>query len=106
TSLPRSTTSTPRRPPNVPRSGPPASELPGLPAPAMWVPPASVTGMHAGSISGRSPGTRIERADAGAEAFGDPHQLGLEDIGTPLSEATFVVVDLETTGSSAREGGI
>jgi len=72
----------------------------------MWVPPASVTGMHAGSISGRSPGTRIERADAGAEAFGDPHQLGLEDIGTPLSEATFVVVDLETTGSSAREGGI
>ncbi|WP_246464895.1 DEDD exonuclease domain-containing protein [Ruania alkalisoli] len=35
-----------------------------------------------------------------------PVQLGLDEIGTPLVEATFVVVDLETTGGSPRESAI
>ena len=33
-------------------------------------------------------------------------QLSLEDLGTPLSEVTFCVVDLETTGGSPRQNGI
>lgn len=35
-----------------------------------------------------------------------PMQLTTDDLGTPLAEVTFVVVDLETTGGSPREGGI
>jgi DNA polymerase-3 subunit epsilon len=31
-------------------------------------------------------------------------QLSMADLGTPLSEVTFVAIDLETTGSSARSG--
>lgn len=31
-------------------------------------------------------------------------QLSLDDLGTPLSEVTFCVLDLETTGGSARNG--
>lgn len=34
------------------------------------------------------------------------HQTSLEELGDPLSEATFVVVDLETTGARADESGI
>ena len=30
----------------------------------------------------------------------------LDDLGTPLSDVTFVVVDLETTGGSPSECGI
>jgi len=37
---------------------------------------------------------------------GTPVQLGLDEIGTPLSEVTFVVVDLETTGGTPAECGI
>ena len=33
-------------------------------------------------------------------------QPTLEDLGTPLREVTFVVVDLETTGGSAHESAI
>ena len=36
----------------------------------------------------------------------DPHQLSLEDLGTPLSKVTFCVIDLETTGGSAESCGI
>lgn len=35
---------------------------------------------------------------------GRAHQPTLEDVGTPLSEVTFVVVDLETTGGSPAAG--
>ncbi|ASR54732.1 DEDD exonuclease domain-containing protein [Cellulomonas sp. PSBB021] len=35
-----------------------------------------------------------------------PVQLALDEIGTPLSEVTFVVVDLETTGGTPAECGI
>ncbi|MFM8895937.1 MAG: DEDD exonuclease domain-containing protein, partial [Actinomycetales bacterium] len=34
------------------------------------------------------------------------HQLTIDDCGTPLSEATFVVIDLETTGGSPASAGI
>lgn len=33
-------------------------------------------------------------------------QASFADLGTPLADATFVVVDLETTGGSPQEGGI
>ncbi|HLS65208.1 MAG TPA: DEDD exonuclease domain-containing protein [Ruania sp.] len=62
--------------------------------------------MRAGLFTAARPGGRIDRPDAGAGAMGQPVQLGLEDIGTPLFDATFVVVDLETTGGSARESAI
>lgn len=39
-------------------------------------------------------------------AVGTPVQLGLDEIGTPLSDVTFVVVDLETTGGTPAENGI
>lgn len=32
-----------------------------------------------------------------------PHQTSFEELGTPLSEVTFCVLDLETTGGSARD---
>jgi DNA polymerase-3 subunit epsilon len=34
------------------------------------------------------------------------HQLTLDDLGTPLIDVTFCVVDLETTGSKPQEAGI
>jgi DNA polymerase-3 subunit epsilon len=39
-------------------------------------------------------------------AFGAPRQQSLADLGTPLSETTFVVLDLETTGGSANTDAI
>jgi DNA polymerase-3 subunit epsilon len=39
-------------------------------------------------------------APAPPAALGVPHQQSLADLGTPLSETTFVVLDLETTGGS------
>ena len=38
--------------------------------------------------------------------IGEITQMSLEDMGTPLSEITFVVVDLETTGGSPIDAGI
>jgi DNA polymerase-3 subunit epsilon len=35
-----------------------------------------------------------------------PRQRSLDDLGTPLHEVTFVVIDLETTGASPREDAI
>ncbi|MEE6281192.1 DEDD exonuclease domain-containing protein [Georgenia sunbinii] len=46
------------------------------------------------------PGGRLPLVDRARAATGTPVQLGLDDVGTPLSEVTFVVVDLETTGGS------
>ncbi len=62
--------------------------------------------MRASLFTAARPGGRIDRPDAGTGAIGQPVQLGLADIGTPLFDATFVVVDLETTGGSARESAI
>lgn len=36
----------------------------------------------------------------------DPQQLSLDDLGTPLAQVTFCVIDLETTGGSADSCGI
>ncbi|MCB1030529.1 MAG: hypothetical protein KDA95_04280, partial [Acidimicrobiales bacterium] len=33
-------------------------------------------------------------------------QRSFDDLGTPLAEVTFCVVDLETTGGTAQDGGI
>lgn len=37
------------------------------------------------------------------DTTGSPVQLALDEIGTPLRDVTFVVVDLETTGGSAKD---
>lgn len=37
---------------------------------------------------------------------GTPRQFTLDDLGTPLVDVTFVIVDLETTGGSAADCGI
>ncbi|WP_226921265.1 DEDD exonuclease domain-containing protein [Georgenia subflava] len=49
-----------------------------------------------------APGARLRLDDVtrAADGRGVPVQLGLDEIGTPLHEVTFVVVDLETTGGS------
>ncbi len=49
---------------------------------------------------------RLRPVWAGAAADGAPVQLALDEIGTPLSEVTFVVVDLETTGGTPADCGI
>lgn len=46
------------------------------------------------------------RVDLVHPPTGRPVQVTLEDIGTPLSEVTFVVVDLETTGSAPGTSAI
>ncbi len=46
------------------------------------------------------------RADLTLPPVGRPVQVTLDDIGTPLSEVTFVVVDLETTGGSPATSAI
>ena len=45
-------------------------------------------------------------ADATPDPAGRPVQLTLEDLGTPLSDVTFVVVDLETTGGTPADCAI
>ena len=64
-----------------------------------------------GALPRRGPATRAEfagpvpAAPPGTPA-GAPVQLGLDDLGTPLHEVTFVVVDLETTGGSPATSAI
>ena len=59
-----------------------------------------------------SPGVRdtgrrlFPSAPAPGFGTGQPVQLGLDELGTPLSEVTFVVVDLETTGGSPKDSAI
>src|SRR5690625_850348 len=48
----------------------------------------------------------LRRADLAPATTGRPVQLALDELGTPLSEVTFVVVDLETTGGSAATSAI
>ncbi|WP_081844510.1 DEDD exonuclease domain-containing protein [Cellulomonas sp. URHE0023] len=45
-------------------------------------------------------------ADATPEPGATPHQPTLDDLGTPLSDVTFVVVDLETTGGTPADCAI
>jgi DNA polymerase-3 subunit epsilon len=50
--------------------------------------------------------SRLRRADLAPPTQGRPVQLGLDELGTPLREVTFVVVDLETTGGSPSSSAI
>ena len=43
----------------------------------------------------------VRSTDPVAALTTDPIQRSLEDLGTPLADVTFYVVDLETTGISA-----
>lgn len=52
------------------------------------------------------PGKRLELADATRAPTGTPLQLRLDELGTPLADTTFVVVDLETTGTSPHISAI
>ncbi|RHA40294.1 DEDD exonuclease domain-containing protein [Cellulomonas rhizosphaerae] len=45
-------------------------------------------------------------ADASVDVSGTPVQPSLDDVGTPLSDVTFVVVDLETTGGTPADCAI
>jgi len=45
-------------------------------------------------------------ADAPVDVSGRPVQPSLDDVGTPLSDVTFVVVDLETTGGTPADCAI
>ncbi|WP_146841385.1 DEDD exonuclease domain-containing protein [Cellulomonas composti] len=45
-------------------------------------------------------------ADGAVATTGTAVQPGLDEVGTPLADVTFVVVDLETTGSAPAECGI
>lgn len=57
-------------------------------------------------MSGARPGGRLALVDRSRAASGTPVQLGLDEVGVPLAEVTFVVVDLETTGGSPTSSAI
>jgi DNA polymerase-3 subunit epsilon len=48
----------------------------------------------------------LGRADLAPATTGRPVQLALDELGTPLSDVTFVVVDLETTGGTPTTSAI
>jgi DNA polymerase-3 subunit epsilon len=48
----------------------------------------------------------LGRADLAPATTGRPVQLGLDELGIPLSDVTFVVVDLETTGGTPATSAI
>jgi len=70
----------------------------------------TVTTVAAMSTTGTAGTARTTRSPAAAPGQAPQpsvaYQPTLDELGTPLHEVTFVVVDLETTGASAREGGI
>ncbi|MBD8077571.1 DEDD exonuclease domain-containing protein [Cellulosimicrobium arenosum] len=53
-----------------------------------------------------APGTARVPGTPAAAVAGIPVQPTLDDLGTPLQDVTFVVVDLETTGGSSADCGI
>ncbi len=74
---------------------------------AVWVVAPTVAAM-ASSLLETAPGGRLSLDDRTrtASGHGRPVQLGLDEVGTPLHEVTFVVVDLETTGGSPTDAEI
>src|SRR4051812_42687800 len=51
-------------------------------------------------------GTTPPAASGSADALPVPRQASFDELGVPLSETTFVVVDLETTGGSPASSAI
>ena len=68
--------------------------------PAMSVGPPSVSAVPENALLPTRPGGRLDLLDRTRSDHGTPRQLGLDEVGQPLAETTFVVVDLETTGGS------
>lgn len=66
----------------------------------MSVGPSSVSAVPENALLPTRPGGRLDLLDRTRSDHGTPHQLGLDEVGLPLAETTFVVVDLETTGGS------
>lgn len=66
----------------------------------MWVAGPSVGAMTR-SLTAAAPGHRLA-----LESLGATGQLAFADLGVPLAEVTFVVVDLETTGGRATTDAI
>lgn len=58
------------------------------------------------SVPGMAPRSLPPQPGLVPPATGRPVQVTLEDIGTPLSDVTFVVVDLETTGAAPGASAI
>jgi len=68
----------------------------------MSVPRHSVTNVTANLLAA-APGGRLDLESAGRASTGTPLQIGFDELGIPLSEVSFVVVDLETTGGSPNQ---
>ena len=67
--------------------------------------PTSNVGHVTTNLLATAPGGRLALGPApGAGSL--PLQVGFDELGLPLSEVTFVVVDLETTGGSATRDAI
>lgn len=64
--------------------------------------------MNAGTTTTTNPTSPASPVSRAAAPSREPcwEQLSFDELGTPLREATFVVVDLETTGGSATEDAI
>src|SRR5690625_5187927 len=50
-----------------------------------------------------APGGRLDLEGATRAGTGRPLQIGFDELGVPLSDVSFVVVDLETTGGSPTQ---
>jgi DNA polymerase-3 subunit epsilon len=68
--------------------------------------PSSSGTSSSGTSSRGTPSTGVLRVEPEHLARRRPEQPTFDDLGTPLADVTFVVVDLETTGGSPVEAGI
>lgn len=60
-------------------------------------------GLVTANLLAPAPGGRLALEGPSRAGTGTPLQVGFDDLGVPLSEVTFVVVDLETTGGSPTQ---
>ncbi len=67
---------------------------------------ARTVGLVTANLLAPAPGGRLDLEGATRAGAGTPLQIGFDEIGVPLSEVTFVVVDLETTGGSPTQCAI
>ncbi len=71
----------------------------------MSVPRRTVTNVTTNLLA-PAPGGRLDLESPTRAANGTPLQIGFDELGIPLSEVSFVVVDLETTGGSPNQSEI